>query len=372
MASQLDGNLQFVAGLYYDDNEYDLDQPWLWAGDPLDNPNPGLRRYDLFSDQRTKQEAVFGELSYQLTEHLTATLGARYFDYERIGHANFFILGNEVYADRLLEAKESGTTYKANLSYTPTDDILIYGQWAEGFRLGRGLPTGNPACDTNNDGLVDGLGIPQPSKLDSDTSESFEMGIKTSLADNRITLNAAIYQINWENMPQSIMVVSGCTLLMNAAESKSEGAEIELQAIITENFRLDASASYGEAVFTKDAGVLGKKGDNLPASADFNVTVGLEYAFDLSQYPSFVRLDYSYQSEYYSNTAETGQASGGFGQLNVKTGITINKIQVDLFIHNLTNSDKFTWVESLLASANSKRAYQLRPRTVGVSLNYLF
>ena len=50
------------------------------------------------------------------------------------------------------------------------------------------------------------------------------------------------------------------TVRLNAAESKSEGVELEVQARLTEHLQLDVSASYGEATLTEDAENLGEKG----------------------------------------------------------------------------------------------------------------
>ena len=60
-----------------------------------------------------------------------------------------------------------------------------------------------PSCDVDQDGLIDALGVAsQP--IEPDDLESFELGMKTSFADNRVTLNASIYRINWQGIPVSI------------------------------------------------------------------------------------------------------------------------------------------------------------------------
>ena len=67
------------------------------------------------------------------------------------------------------------------------------------------------------------------------------------------------------------------------------------------------------------------------------------------------------------------QPSGGFGQLNLKAGMGFDDIDVDIFINNLTNADELTWVESFLTGAvGTRRAYQIRPRTIGLNLSYKF
>ena len=381
LASQLDGPFQFVAGFYYEDGESDWLQTWLWSGsDPSLNPlPPGSNFFNIPDVDEIEQKAFFGELSYEILEGLTATIGARHFDYDRTTSTGFTQFEPSAPLDTIGKTSEKDTIYKANISYALNDDMLVYGQWAEGFRLGKGLPNPSPdtVCDPDNNGIIDELGITRPTKLESDTSENFELGVKSSFAENRISLNAAVYRIKWDGIPVLVTPFPLCSIQLNAGKATSEGVELEVEAALAENLRINASASYSEATLDDDTPSVGSKGDNLPGSADFNISVGLEYRFTLAEYPGFARVDYSYLSEYFSSTAEdkidpTIQGSGDFGQLNLKTGLTINDFDVDIFVNNATNEDGFTWVESVLPAFGTARGYQIRPRTVGLNIAYRF
>lgn len=86
------------------------------------------------------------------------------------------------------------------------------------------------------------------------------------------------------------------------------------------------------------------------------------------------RIDYAYISEYYNTVDEIGEAAGGFGQVHVKTGITLNQVDIDLFVNNLTDADDFTWVDSSsnFTRRGISRAYRIRPRTIGLNIGYRF
>jgi len=58
--------------------------------------------------------------------------------------------------------------------------------------------------------------------------------------------------------------------------------------------------------------------------------------------------------------------------VNLKAGVEINAINLDLFVNNLTNANDFTWVDNLLNGLGSQRAYRLKPRTVGLNVSYRF
>ena len=358
LVSQSESSLQFVAGLYYEDIETDINTLWTWSGDPSLNPLPIDQRPSWMgvNTEKVEQKAVFGELSYTLLDDFELTVGGRHFDYDREDIAEFNG-GDPTSAD----INETGQNYKANLSYT-NDDDLFYMQWSEGFRLGSGSAQA-PVCTAAGVVVQD---------VDSDRSENFELGVKSALVDGRINLNVAVYRINWDDIPVSINT-DGCVHTVNAGKAKSEGVEVEIQAGLTENLRLDISASYVDAVLANDSSI-GQKGMDLPGSADINFSLGAQYDFLLfGDVESFARLDYAYIGEYFSTIAKTDVSAGDFGQVDMKVGVELNNISADLFVDNLTDEDGLTWTESVLTTFSpSRRGYRIRPRTVGINLQYQF
>ena len=382
-SSNFDGDAQVLAGVYFEDYELNGSAPLAWSGDSANEVliaqtfPPSLMFNTVHTSQNyliaTRQWALFGEISYSFTDRWTAILGGRYFDYDQKdkfdGFGAFF--GGSFGWDR--ENNDSGQTYKLNISYSPNDDSLIYGQWTEGFRLGepgRGTPS---FCDVDQDGLVDGIGL-SSDVVKPDELESYELGIKKSYLHDRVTLNAALYRINWEGMPLLLVPPCGVTFKANGGSSKSEGMEVELQAQISESIKLDMGASYNNSILTENVpgSGIGAAGDDLPGSADFNFTMGLEYNFDLSGNQSYIRADYSYVSEYHNSFDEMGTAAGDYAQVDLKAGIEIDEFSIDIFGKNLTNADEFTWVETFFGASGFNRAYRLRPRTIGLNIAYKF
>ena len=369
LSSQLEGPIQFLVGAYYEDVEDNFFNDLLNSGDPeLNADGPVIRN---IVDSSREQKAVFGELSYEISDQLSLTAGVRYFDYE-IERASTFISGGVTLTDDLhVFADETGETYKLNLSYRPNEDTLIYGQWSEGFRMGAPL-TPNPTCQAEP-------GFEEPTQVDADTTENFELGLKTAMFDNRVNVSLAVYQINWDGIPVFIPR-SGCSIggsiSINAGTAEAEGIELEVAALLSEHWKLDMSASYSEGIFTEDAalfGAIAEDGDDLPGSADFNASLGLEYTFNWLGRDSFARLDYSYLSEYFHTIDRVDPPVGGYGLFHFKAGMTLDKVDIDLYVKNLTNENGLIWVESVAELfTGSRRAYQVRPRTVGLNLSYRF
>ena len=192
--------------------------------------------------------------------------------------------------------------------------------------------------------------------------------------DDRIRLNAGVFRINWENMPITLTsdgdTESGNVFHFNAGRATSQGVELEIQMVLTDQLIAHATASYAETVLAEDTESIGSKGDNLPGSADVTLALGLEYQFSVAGYDSFIRADYNYVDEFYHNIDEEGQASGGYGLLNLKVGAALGNIDISLFVNNLTNADEYTWLDNSFSAVS--RAYKLKPRTIGLNLAYAF
>ena len=385
-SSSFDGPFQVLGGIYYENRESSRDFTNLFTGDPsfedavialfASPPLPDTFFAHQVFVEDVEQKALFGELSYQVTDRFEVTFGGRYFDYTQ--HAPVTSTGIFGEESSSQTNEDTGSTYKINLSYSYDDDILFYGQWAEGFRLGAPQTPLPSFCDSDANGLIelpDGSEIAISDNVAPDELENYELGVKTSLANNRVIFNASIYRINWNAIPVQTTLACGFAAIINAGESKSEGLELESQLLLTNSMRLNLGASFNEATLTEDAPGLGAgaiDGADLPGSADFNFFAGLEYEFTISNNKAFARIDYSYVGEYFSNFSEMGQNAGNYSMVNVKTGASFDNLNVDLFINNLTNTNKYTWTENFFSQFGFSRAYQLRPRTIGLNLRYRF
>jgi len=377
LVSQDDGPWQYVVGLYYEDAELSNTNIIHASGDlalqpfgaPFGVGNSLINQQ--YIDRELTQKAIFGELSYALSEQVEVTFGARRFDYEKdtrtIGLGAFS--GSE---DSPSSTDEKGTTYKANVSYRPSDDQLFYAQWSEGFRLGNTqnlLPLS--LCDVDNNGILDGTSATITSDFDSDTLENFELGAKLTMFDSRVQLNASLFRMNWEGIPLNVISPT-CffTMSINAGEARSEGFEAEALFSLTENLLLSLGGSYTDAELKTDSTDLNAfSGDPLPGSPGYNISFGVNYDFTIKDNPSFIKLDYAHVGGFYNNLQETGAEAGDYGQLNMKLGVAVDQFSIGLFATNVTNDDSITWVGS---QAPDNRGFRLRPRTIGLDLGYRF
>jgi iron complex outermembrane recepter protein len=383
LASRLDGRLQFLGGVFYEDVDERMVQTYHWPGAPA--PSPVFVSNPMALIDRTRQfdqRALFGEVSYEVTERLTATLGARYFEYDKDesvlqeGGLVGVPLGSGTV--QTLRSAEDGSTFKANLTYEPADDALIYLAWSEGFRLGRpssGLSAFGSICDQNSDGVIDGssVTIESTKTIASDFLENYELGGKFELLDGRMLVDAAIYHIEWDGLPVRTVAPS-CNrgYVANVGAATSQGAELHGTWSVMSGLKIDFGGGYTNAELSEDApGLPAFAGDRLPGSPRVSANLAAQYEFDAGPYRAFVRADSFYVGSFFGDVQGTPLTrAGDYVKVDARAGIGIRNASIELFVRNLTNEDAFTWRG--LSNGSSFFGYRLRPRTAGIQVSYSF
>jgi len=367
VTSEWNHPVSFLAGAYYEDLDQTGAQIVEWDGDPALDPFAGALIFDGTFRTRREQLAFFGELSWDISPALSATVGARRFDYdtESTESGQGLVAGDGFALDS--ESRESGENYKVNVSYAPADESLYYAQWAQGFNPGYPLSSAGSNCDIDGDGLLDGIGLAPQDQVLADTLDSYEIGSALSFAGGRILLRTAAYYNQWKDFP--ILLVADCAVgfLFNAGEASTRGVELEGSALLDAQWRLDFSAAYTRGELTSDAPGLGVDGDRLPGTPEYTANLGLQFDTLLRGLPAYARGDLAYVGGFYNNLQEEGEEIGDYTTLNLSAGLRLGRWDLQLFVHNVTDSDGATWIYRF---EEYPSAFLLRPRTAGVKLRY--
>jgi iron complex outermembrane recepter protein len=391
LATKLEGAWDFLVGLYYEKVEDDYTRSDYWHGDPALQPlalfGVGNRFLGQFNDRRERQQkAAFGEVSWEFLPRFTLTGGARFYDHERDyrrTNQGPFYGTTPVVSDTSV----SDATFRANLSYKPANDALVYVDWSQGFRLGNpqtGLAPGR--CDVNNDGIVDGTTgttIASTRELLPDSLDSYELGGKFAFLERRVTTVASIFQIEWDEPPFRVIAPlppAGCGLSYVATASKvrSQGVELQTKFQISPAWSADLGASWLKARLIEDApnilvaGQPARAGDRLPGAPRFNANVALQYGFAVGSYAAYVRADSIYVGTYYDTIKPLPNfKAGGYLNLDLSARAMVNdNLSVDVYARNVTDEDDFTFRDVL--DNGPFFGYRMRPRTVGIQLGYTF
>ena len=383
VASQLGGPLQFVGGLYYEEFSRRQNQTAEWGGDlaaipfgltplpssPGPNGLPVIFEFPVNRFEDLEQIALFGEVSYSVLPGLTVTGGARWFDFERDTNSlgnNFFGLSGVGTSF----TEESDTNFKASVAYEPTEDSLLYFTWSEGFRLGAGQnPPPASVCDIDNDGNLDFTNAPLRDSVGSDSTTNYEVGGKFSLLNNRLTVNAAAFRIDWENIPVTVFDTSdtcpgNLIVTANAGEARSQGVELDGAIGALEGLQLFFAVAYTDTELLGD--VVGTRGDRLPLSPEFSYSIGLQYDTEVAGNAAYVRSDYSYIDGFASDTLGFSAPTESYARWNMRAGIDFDPVRASIYVNNLLDSN------ADLIGFGTTTGRRLAPRVIGVDLGYRF
>ena len=335
---------------------------------------------------QVRQFAPFGELALQLRPDLKLALGLRHVSAKSsfdINSGGYYSLGLPAY---YTDAETfSATTPKVSLDWALNDHSNVYATAAKGFRLGGPTgpvpgfepngPDGQPGpCDID----YNNLGINSaPKQFDSDSLWSYELGSKGRYFNNRVSVNAAVYAINWSNIQQTInLPTCGFNFTANVGDAKIYGSELELRALLTPSLALGLNAgtthAYLSTISAVGAGIaaVGESVLNVP---QYTITPSADYDLRINEAASlFVRADFPYTGRSRSYFDSSGLAhlfSPAYGILNLNVGATFDRVSVGLYAKNLLGSTTIIQYPSV---NTVQQAYAVRPLTIGATANVKF
>jgi iron complex outermembrane recepter protein len=333
LGSAMDKSLNYVLGAYYFKESGDLHDYVTFA--------EGLLQVDGPNDLSTKNYAFFGQVDWKLTEQFGITVGGRY-THENKSFEGFqsdangltykilnFLAGinagppacaniNPISdacriaagfpnAGQPLRYYIAGTQKKVfnnfspkiGVQYHPTDDVMAYASWSKGYKTG-GWTTrlSNP--------------LPTAPDFDEEKATTYEIGLKSTLIDRRLQVNAAVFQTDYKGIQLNFQQGVSPTI-QNAGDAKIKGFEVEVTAAPTDAFTINASVGYLDAKYSNvlapaqvaanpfQAGVF--PGAELPKTPKWKFNVSPRYEIDLGGSGSVVLLaDYTHSSSLWNDT----------------------------------------------------------------------
>ncbi|MEM9335140.1 MAG: TonB-dependent receptor, partial [Pseudomonadota bacterium] len=325
--------------------------------------------------QTTETIAVFGELSYEIFDNVTLTGGGRLFDSERCVEENSFYVGAVFDAFSVCESTEDFSP-RYNVTWTPTDDSMLYFTYSEGRRVGglNGAVVQRPAASV--------LGL--PISFDSDLLKNYEIGGKATWMSGRMLTNLTIFTMDWEDYQlRTDVPVAGATTV-NAGNASIDGFEGSFAYKFTDAIEFSLATTYIDATvddtvtFADGAVVAAVAGDSLPAVPQWKTFASLQYSAEpewLRGLRGTARFDYNFVDDSLnattasiaffgdSNSPISEQPSYEIGSLYFTVEPSDSSWQVWLGIDNLWDERPLTYVNPRFGD---ERAYTIRPREVSV------
>jgi outer membrane receptor protein involved in Fe transport len=231
-----------------------------------------------------KQTAFFASGDFDIIPKvLTFTAGTRYYRYveQEVGSQygtgsgcvnipNGDCIAKPInYSDH--HATFTGFKSRANITWHPTVDTMVYGTWSQGYRPGafNRISSGVTRLWVDADGAALPNGVlantvtgshqvrqfVKPLSYEPDTLVNKEIGFKSQFFNHRLQINGSIYQMDWKNVQTQIYnppVYGNTTFGINGPDYRVKGAELQLTAIVTEGLTLMGSMSYNDAKQTTE------------------------------------------------------------------------------------------------------------------------
>tara|TARA_B100000963_G_scaffold215565_1_gene188048 strand:- start:3613 stop:5868 length:2256 start_codon:yes stop_codon:yes gene_type:complete len=380
LTSELDGPFNYVVGLYKWDSEYTIPMESrigffdLFGAVPTQDPLIVVPLYN-YTHQETDSMAIFFEGDYDINDQFTLTVGGRYIDEEKSSNA---CQGPGPYPDcsqinTFAEKTFTKFTPKVALSYQSNENMLYYISYSQGYRSG-----GFNGRWGNEFSAV------RPYR--PETVTNIELGLKSQLLDNRLRFNMAIFDMDYEDkqldvdIPDTLAAIGRATVTDNVAEATFRGVELELYAIINQNFSIDLNMGYLDASYDEffaDFTGSGTESDFTylePLRApELTWTLGLTYEWQAGQGIAYVRASAHFIGEHHTS------------QLNSQTVFNNDQTLVDLsmnyeldnttfafFAKNITEEDGFTVGYDVFAGAAWTYGMARKPRVWGFNITQSF
>ena len=330
-----------IAGLFYQKTNTDTVSPGQFSQALAD---AGIVPPYLGESGKVDHEsnfAVFGEVYYEVVPKLTITLGLRQYrirqSTDAVTYTGFIVGPNGIFNPEL-RSRQSGLVPKAVVSYKIGNQGNIYASASKGFRTGGSQQRLADICAADLARL--GLGFDDVREYKSDSLWSYELGAKGRVANGKVNVSAAGFQIDWSRIQQAVLLPT-CVqaFVTNAGKARIRGGEIEVSGrpFGTVPLTIQLGLGYTDAIL-RDPGVL-LQGPNtrLGQVPRWTGTISGNYDTALNdKIDFFISADYSYTS-----TVKVPDGVGGFYDrqpfniVNGNVGVRFGASQLMLYGKNL-------------------------------------
>ena len=361
---------------------------------------PGGAIYETRSEQ-----ALFGEVSYRISDQWEILAGLRWADTGASVHAGpggRYSTLEEAKANQSVDTKEAedldtaAFAPKVTLTWRPQDGVMVYGMVTSGFRASgvnrwvagiaetyrQAVARGVPGAQERLDGVLQTL------TFRGDQIRTYELGLKATIRE--IDFTAAAYRMNitdavihdTEVIPGLVDPETGLNLVnvsyafarKNGGESQSTGLELEARGQLTDSLSFHAGLSWipdaeiqSQAVSRVNPQAVQrvnvKEGNRMQKTPIYSGSASLLYDFELGGYDALARADLNFRDTMFLGL-NNERPSPTWEFLNVKLLLSRDDYEFGFYIENIFDH------QAPIGIGDSGYHGFHRPRTFGVQLNY--
>ncbi|MFT6366746.1 MAG: iron complex outermembrane receptor protein [Bacteroidia bacterium] len=320
----------------------------------------------------TRTLALFGQATWHIGDRWHLTGGLRWTDEER--EAELFaesfstaplaavisfldIVSTPI--DTTLDRSSDNVDWLTKLAYDIGESSMIYASVSTGSKSG------------NFNGVN---GEPDEREFDDETTTSYELGLKATVLDSTLRINAAAFYTEIEDYQfQDQMEVGIGTTVSNDGKVEVSGIDIQLDALPLPNLTLTAGLLY---MYDYEITAGPREGQELPYTAEFSGNIGATLVFPLAGGGLYIRGDYIFMDDHITNGGNADQLKDkdidDRELLNMKIGWRNDNWNISLWGKNLTEDEYATQTTITQLFSGQDSYFLAPPRTYGATLRYDF
>jgi iron complex outermembrane recepter protein len=317
-------------------------------------------------DSIYKETSGFGNVTVHIIPQFDIQAGGRYSKNEQVATEN--ISGILADPPQVFSTPSSGHvwTYSAAPRWHIDANNMVYFRWATGYRPGgpNALPPVAPPD--------------VPRQYGADKTSNLELGIKSTLLNGSLSIDASLFHVDWTNI-QLLEIVDNNGINGNGGKAKSQGFEWTVGYIPVHGLTFQWTGAYTDAKLTSDApGVHGITGNRLPYAPKWSTSLDGEYnAAAFADYKYFVGGTFSYVGARSTDfgSDETGLlqiALPGYNTYGARVGLDNDRWRWTIYGKNLSDSRGISSYGSSGAPNLNGVGSIIQPRTFGVTLSTKF
>lgn len=395
LSSDSDGAISWIIGMHYFEESLDSSTAYINYPDGAFGEFGQNTQFELDNESI----AVFGSVSWDLSEVLALDVGLRWTDEEKaVDLTGYMFTG--LAASEPYEYQTAGTLFPdvggpefgrksdswdevtgdVTLRYAVAEEVNLYGKYSRGFKAGN--------YNTAKIYVSDFVHFEDFETVDPEILDAYELGLKGDFMDSRLRLNAALYYYDYTDLQVSQLMQGGSggfsVIVSNAGEAEVKGFEVEMEFLAAENLLLRASVGYTDSEYTSDylvgatsGTVTNIKGKPFAKVPEWTGMIAATYNFNLGDYAGRVSTDWSYKDEIatsFKAIAEPDRkfyTADGYWTGNARLALSSpdDTYELALWVKNITDE------QEVLTSYEFFGIYGAvlsNPRTYGVTLSTSF
>ncbi len=353
LTSESDSRLQWLGGIYHSREELAGDLEVVLRFSTIFIPQLDAASELARSTQDSESTALFGQLSYALTDRLSGMVGVRWTEDSKEYAETVFVndagLAFGLAPDFVTGIGDNGTwdalSYRASLDFKVSPDAMLYGSYSRGYKSGQftGLSFSDPLAFNS---------------VDPEYVDAFEVGAKTTWLQNRLRTNVAAFFSDVQDLQQFIFFSpapgQSIQTLRNAATAEIKGVEFELEARPAPGFDAKVGVAYLDAQFgtflncSTEGGSGDCTGNRMPKAPEWTMNAVAQYAIPVSNLPLFgagaitPRVEFRWVDAQFmteSNTPIVHEPSYSVANASLTFSSEERRYELELWGRNITNEE---------------------------------